>query len=46
MEYLMIGLVLLCYFIYIIARIKDCGENPAYESWITEDKARYPELYD
>jgi hypothetical protein len=42
---LMIGIVLLCGLLYIIGKVKDCGYNPEYESWLTEDKANYPELY-
>jgi hypothetical protein len=46
MEDIMIGIVLLFYFIYIIIKVKECGETPGYDEWLTEDKAKYPELYD
>ena len=42
---LMIGIVLLCGAFYIIGKVKECGDNPEYEAWLTEDKAKYPELY-
>jgi len=42
---LMIGIILLCVLLYIIGKVKECGINPGYESWLTEDKAKYPELY-
>jgi len=45
MEELMIGIVFLCVLVYIIGKVKDCGNNPEYEAWLTEDKAKYPELY-
>lgn len=46
MEELMIGIVLLCALVYVIIKIKDCGSNPEYEAWLTEDKAKHPELYE
>jgi len=27
------------------ALLRNCGDNPQYEAWLTEDKAKYPELY-
>jgi len=46
----MVELMLVCVFlaaaIYMIGKIKDCGHNPEYEAWLTQDKAKYPELYD
>lgn len=46
MEELIVGIFLLCWLCYVIAKVSDCGSNPEYESWLTEDKAKYPELYD
>lgn len=46
MEELMIGIVLLCGLLYVMVKVKDCGSNPEYESWLTEDKAMYPDLYE
>jgi|LakMenEpi03Aug12_release.lakeMendotaPanAssembly.Ray.scaffolds.fasta_scaffold5447394_1 hypothetical protein len=43
---IMIGCVFLAAIVYIIAKVKDCGSNPEYDAWITQDKAKYPELYD
>ena len=43
MEYI-IGIPLGLGFIWSI--LKNCGDNPAYESWLTIDKAKYPELYE
>jgi hypothetical protein len=45
MEELMIGLVLLVIALFIFAKVKDCGSNPEYEAWVTQDKAKYPEFY-
>lgn len=42
---IMIGIVLLCGLVYLIIKVKDCGINPEYDAWLTEDKAKYPELY-
>ena len=28
------------------ALLRNCGDNPQYEAWLTQDKAKYPELYD
>jgi len=41
----MIAIVLLCGLLYIIGKVKECSDNPEYEAWITQDKAKYPELY-
>lgn len=46
METLMTGIVLLCGLLYVIGKIRDCNINPEYEEWITEDKIKYPELYE
>ena len=42
---LMIGIVLFCALVYIIGKVKDCGHNPEYEEWLTEDKAKHPNNY-
>jgi hypothetical protein len=41
MEELMIGMLFA--FIYIIAKVKDCGNNPEYEAWLTQVRQK---LYD
>ena len=43
---LMIGCVFLGAIVYVVTKIKGCGNNPEYEAWLTEDKAKFPELYD
>ena len=42
----MITLIFLVIFFYVIAKLKDCGSNPEYESWLLQDRAKYPELYE
>lgn len=41
----MIEIVLFCALVYLIIKVKDCGHNPAYEAWLTEDKAKHPNCY-
>ena len=41
----MIIIVVIVGFIFLILQIKDVGRNTEYESWLEEDKAKYPELY-
>jgi len=46
MEILMMIIAAIVAILIVCGLIKNANSNPAYEAWLTQDKAEYPELYD